>query len=116
PMTNDFFCSTQELLPRSACLGGQAAFPFPADLVQTVGAQLELIAQTAQHRGFLPIGLVGKRAGDVVRTFALLTIVNEMVLDQSRAQALERLGVDAGPEEGVIADVAVGFAARSAFG
>src|SRR5262245_40010736 len=79
--------------------------PFTADLAQAVGTDFELFAETAKHGGFLAVrvGVVG--AGDVIGALALFAVVDEVVLAQERAQAVQDLGIDAGPEEGEVANV-----------
>ncbi|HEV3256229.1 MAG TPA: hypothetical protein VG013_05060, partial [Gemmataceae bacterium] len=62
------------------------------NLVQAVGAQLELLAQAPQHGRLLLVGVVGKGAGNVVRALALLAVVDEVVLAQDRADAGQGLG------------------------
>src|SRR5438045_9661017 len=89
-------------------------FPLAADLVESKRAQLELAAQPPQYLGLLAVRVVLERAGDVVRALALLAVVDEAVLGQGVAQPFQRLGVDAGPEQREVADVAVVLAAGAA--
>src|SRR5262245_48928829 len=77
---------------------------FAADLVQPVGAQLEPLAEAAQHLGLVGHvrGLVG--AGDEVRALALSAVVQEAILAQRGALLLQRFGEQSGPEEREVAD------------
>src|SRR5206468_11562963 len=109
-------CSAEEFLTRVACRTGMHALPFLADAVEAIGAQLELLAQPPQYRGFHSIVLLFECAGDVVRALALLTVVDEVILVQNGLQTAESLRIDAGPKQGEVADVAVKFAASSPLG
>src|SRR5438270_7486816 len=76
-------CHTRRRLPQQAFLGLSRCarlvpLPFLADLVQPVGAQLEVLAQAPQHRRLVLERLVLEGAGDVVGTLALLAVVDEM--------------------------------------
>ncbi len=92
------------------------ALPLAADLVESVGAQLELLAQAPQDGGFVFVGRLLKGAGDIIGAFALRAVIDEVVLRQEGAETVERFGIDAGPEQREIADVPVDLAARAAFG
>src|SRR5262249_12114029 len=93
-----------------------AAFPLATHLCQSVGAQLEFLAEPAQHGRFGAEIVVLERAGDVIRALALGAVIDEVILAVRRAQFLHRLGIDAGPEERKVTDVAMDLAARTSFG
>src|SRR5262245_15431414 len=83
-------------------------FPLAADFVQAVRAQLELLTDPLQHGALLRVLAIAIGAGDVVRPFPLLAVVDEIIETRRRSlQPLKRLGIDAGPEEREVADLAV---------
>src|SRR5260370_35550605 len=69
------------------------AIHFATHLVEAVGAQLEFLTESAEDRGFLLVGIVGERAGDVVGAFPLFAVVDEGVTAERGTQPLQRLGV-----------------------
>ena len=93
-----------------------AFFPFPPDFSQSVRAQLEFFAQSPQYARFLAVRVILELACDEVRPFSLGTIIDEAILACRRPHPGNRLGINARPEEGEIADMPVDFPRRSAFG
>src|SRR5438067_1640562 len=65
--------------------------PFAADLVESVGAQLELLTQPAQDRRLFAERLLLEGARDVVGALALLAEIDEVIARHHRAQPVERL-------------------------
>src|SRR5438046_2896331 len=64
-------------------------FPFLADLAEAVGAEFELFAEAAQDGGLVAVRVVFEGAGDEVRAFALIAVIDEVVLAQHRAKPLQ---------------------------
>ena len=108
--------SADQSLGRMSCVAWTAALPFAPHLVQAIRAKLELIAKSAQHGRFIAVRSVLKRAGNVVGPFPLLAVVDEMILLQHRADPVQGLRINAGPEQREVADVPVDFAAGMVFG
>src|SRR5690242_6506762 len=89
--------------------GRVGAMPLPvgAHLAEAIGTQLELLAEPAQDGGLVAVAVVLKGAGDVIGPFPLGAVINEVVARQHGAEAFEGLGIDSGPEQGEVADVAM---------
>src|SRR5262249_27371547 len=66
-------------------------------------AQLELCAQPSQDGGLVPL----VSGGDVIRSLPLLLEVDQVVGGVHPPQRSQSLGVDAGPEQREVADVAM---------
>src|SRR5258708_5117223 len=89
--------------------------PFLSDLIQTVCAQLEFLAQTAKNARLARKRFFFKLARDEIGSFALVAIVDEEILPVGGPSLFEHFREDAGPEEREIADVPVDFAGRAPF-
>jgi hypothetical protein len=86
---------------------GLMLLPLAPDPGKAEGAKLELVAQTAKHGGFVALF---ESAGQVVRSLALLLIVDEVIGRVATLELAEGFGVHAGPEEGEVSDVPMAFA------
>src|SRR5688500_6663243 len=82
-----------------------AALPFVAQLAKAALAKLEVVAETFQDLALLGVLLRADGAGDVVRPLAQLAVIEEEILAVFGLKPGQGLGIDAGPEEGVVADV-----------
>src|SRR5262249_48600871 len=91
-------------------------FPFAANLVESVGADLELVTQPAENRGFLPIRFFFERARNEIGPLPLRAVIDEMVLPHYRAQTIQSLWVYARPKESEVADMPIDFATSPASG
>ena len=88
------------------------ALPLAAHAGEAEGAQLELDAQAAQDGGVVA---VVECAGEIIGPLSLLLEVDQVIGRGRRAAPGEGLGIDAGPEQGEVADVAINLAAGPAF-
>src|SRR5262249_36762648 len=68
---------------------------FGADAVEAEGAQLKLLAQSAEDRRLLAVRVILERAGDEIRALALGGVVDEAVLRQQGLQLPQAVRVQA---------------------
>jgi hypothetical protein len=91
--------------------------PLPPHLIQAVGTQLELLADSAKDGSFFLIRRLLELAGDPIRPLALGTVIHEGILrSEMPPRMVEKFGKDAGPEEGEIADVPVNLTCGASLG
>lgn len=93
-------------------VGLLAFFPMSADETQAVSTEFEFVAESAEHwrlLGMLP--RVGVSTGDEVGFLALFEVAHEGIFPKRGSAGPDRLGIDAGPEEGEVADVAENLSA-----
>jgi hypothetical protein len=86
------------------------SLPLAADPGEAEGAELEFVAQTSEDRRFLR----SQGAGQVIGALALCLKIDQVIGRGRRLELPKGLGVDARPEQRVIADVTMTLA--STFG